>query len=251
MDHEQKIFDMCFSFGRYLSEGSTKQTKGDSVETKEGKSALELSIEHHERNRKIAEDHLGEEWDRHDAQLGEVGGESIDIQAEACALCKQYCSVRGCGDCPVAKKTGEDGCHKTPWYEIVLALRHSTVTQGLIDAETKMIVFLKSLRQETKIEKPAIDACDGCVHFMSHKSLKDSGCYNAECDAYYHSSLLHQPSCEHRVAALTERDRAVLAAVDEAQQRSSTTWQCWIAKLESDNWKDGPKLLRTLDALRK
>ena len=40
-----------------------------------------------------------------------------DIGTDNCPLCKLFYTDYGCGNCPVAEKTGEWGCRETPYDE--------------------------------------------------------------------------------------------------------------------------------------
>ena len=71
----------------------------------------------------------------------------------SCALCKKFLSPLDCGNCPVKKRTGEDGCKGSPWDECD---RAHAATLGDYNspqfktAAKKMLKFLRSLRKDVK-----------------------------------------------------------------------------------------------------
>lgn len=85
----------------------------------------------------------------------------IFLGTDACALCRIYIDAKGCGECPVALKTGEARCGGTPYY-IAWKAWNVWWPEYLLDGDTehkykfraacrKEIEFLKSLREdETK-----------------------------------------------------------------------------------------------------
>jgi len=46
---------------------------------------------------------------------------TVVLGSESCPLCARFLQISAglCIGCPVAKKTGEDGCHSTPFYDAV------------------------------------------------------------------------------------------------------------------------------------
>ena len=90
-----------------------------------------------------------------------VSGKGIDLGQDNCSLCKLFWRMDGaCGHCPVAEKTGQDGCLGTSYFDYShLSRKASRMTEGSVrdnvlrEAEfhaMEMVKFLKSLLPKKK-----------------------------------------------------------------------------------------------------
>jgi hypothetical protein len=66
-----------------------------------------------------------------------------------CALCREYRTVDGCGECPVKAATGENGCLGSPYYEAVGQIRgpRSAVSAYAREKLQDELTFLEGLRK--------------------------------------------------------------------------------------------------------
>ena len=90
---------------------------------------------------------------------GIANGTGVDDGTRNCALCAEFFNNLRCYGCPVYKKTGIDGCDKTPYEEWII--HHETVHKNdnvpndtkaicstCFEIANKEVKFLESLRKK-------------------------------------------------------------------------------------------------------
>lgn len=78
-----------------------------------------------------------------------VLGQGVDRGPDNCPLCKQFRKIKerfvSCAGCPVAQRTGLNGCKGTPYEDYERASIQGSSPKRLTERARKELAFLKSL----------------------------------------------------------------------------------------------------------
>lgn len=81
-----------------------------------------------------------------------VAGEPIKIGAAVCPLCNLFL-LRDCYGCPVARHTNKTNCEKSPYNEVIEAVRSGADKEVLTGEVQRELNFLRSVQEKRKAER--------------------------------------------------------------------------------------------------